>query len=94
MLSFLGTIFGCFVFTMIMMLLLKRWDGGTAKLLLVSAFSWVVLSVGDNVTRGTETLPDTFIRIGFAQIITLLGIMAASLFSKSKDRRPAAPLDE
>ena len=82
--SFLGTVFGCFLFVMLLALFLSRWQTEGPKTLILNVGSWIFLAVGDNLVREIEALPETLFRIGMAQLVVFLIMTGWSAATKTK----------
>jgi hypothetical protein len=70
--AFAGTIFGCFLFTLLLSFIPGLRSQTTGKLLIINIISWVLLAVGDNAVRENEDLGETLTRVGLAQLVVLL----------------------
>jgi hypothetical protein len=70
--AFAGTIFGCFLFTLLLSFIPGLRSRTPGRLLLINFISWVILAVGDNAARGTEELGETLARVGVAQFVIFL----------------------
>ena len=85
----LGTVFGCFLFVMLLALFLSRWQTEGPKTLILNVGSWIFLAVGDNLVRGIEALPETLFRIGMAQLVVFLIMTGWSAATEDKERHLA-----
>jgi hypothetical protein len=73
--GFIGTLVGAALLTALAFAITKSWPMSKQKILLICGAMFLLLSLGDNLTRAAETLPETMARIGLAELIVLVVLL-------------------